>query len=130
MPAASPPHARPGHHTHGDGTAVDVVAVATTQRDWDTTAGRLPHDLGWTERCGASGTRPACPLRPAIQFIGYDGYPRHGSLRTCTGDCPAHPHVCWVSGCYGASALVAPCAWVTAFPVPGAGDDGDQTSAR
>jgi hypothetical protein len=112
-----------GHHTHGDGTALDLVPVAAaSQRDWDNTAGRLAHDLGWTEQCGSSGGRPTCPLKPAIQWIGYDGYPRHGSPRTCTGGCPAHIHVSWVSGCYGSSTLVAPCAWVMAFPVPGGGD--------
>jgi hypothetical protein len=42
-----------GHHTHGDGTAVDLVpAVGATQRDWDDTAGRLASDLGWTASCG------------------------------------------------------------------------------
>jgi hypothetical protein len=109
----------PGHHTHGDGTAVDLVpAVGATQADWDTSAGRLAGDLGWIASCGASGARPACPLKPAIQWIGYDGYPSHGSPRTCTGTCPAHIHVSWVSGCYGSSALVAPCAWVMDFPAP------------
>jgi hypothetical protein len=115
-----------GHHTHGDGTAVDLVpAIGTTQRDWDDTAGRLASDLGWTESCGSSGARPACPLKPAIQWIGYDGYPSHGSPRTCSGGCPAHIHVSWVSGCYGSGALVAPCAWVMAFPVPSGGDESD-----
>ena len=91
-----------GHHTHGDGTAVDLVpATGTTLHDWDDSAGQLARDLGWTARCGSSGARPMCPLKPAIQFIGYDGYPLHGSPRTCTGDCPAHIHVSWVSGCYG-----------------------------
>ena len=65
-----------------------------------------------------SGTRPACPLVPAIQFIGYDGYPSHGSPRTCTGTCPAHLHISWASGCYGSSTLSPPCAWVAAFPQP------------
>ncbi|MGH2945759.1 MAG: lytic transglycosylase domain-containing protein [Solirubrobacteraceae bacterium] len=114
-----------GHHTHGDGTAVDLVpAVGATQRDWDDTVGRLARDLGWTESCGTSGARPACALKPAIQWIGYDGYSSHGSPRTCSGDCPAHIHVSWVSGCYGSSALVVPCAWVMAFPAPNDGDDG------
>jgi hypothetical protein len=108
-----------GHHTHGDGTALDLVpAAGGNQADWDATAGRLAHDLGWTEPCGSSGARPACPLVPAIQWVGYDGYPSHGSPRTCSGGCPAHIHVSWVSGCYGSSALVAPCSWVMAFPVP------------
>ena len=113
-----------GHHTHGDGTAVDLVpTVVATQRDWDASAGRLANDLGWMPSCGNSGVRPACALKPAIQFVGYDGYPSHGSPRTCTGGCPAHIHVSWVSGCYGSSALVAPCGWVMAFPVP---DDSGQ----
>jgi hypothetical protein len=112
-----------GHHTHGDGTAVDLVpAIGTAQRDWDETVGRLARDLGWTASCGSSGARPGCALKPAIQWIGYDGYPSHGSPRTCRGGCPAHLHVSWVSGCYGSSALAAPCAWVMAFPVPSDGD--------
>src|SRR3954465_13222815 len=69
-----------GHHTHGDGTAADLVpAVGATQSDWDASAGRLANELGWTPLCGSSGVRPACALKPAIQFIGYDGYPSHGS---------------------------------------------------
>jgi hypothetical protein len=65
-----------GHRTHGDGTAADLVpATGTAQRDWDVTVGRLARDLGWTASCGSSGARPACPLKPAIQWIGYDGYP-------------------------------------------------------
>jgi hypothetical protein len=112
-----------GHRTHGDGTAVDLVpADGVAQAAWDASAGRLAHDLGWRASCGASGSRPACALVPAIRFIGYDGYPSHGSPRTCSGGCPAHIHVSWVSPCFGSSRLAAPCAWVTAFPVPAAGD--------
>ena len=108
-----------GHHTHGDGTAVDLVpADGGTQATWDASAGRLAADLGWTSACGRSGSRPACPLVPAIQFVGYDGYPSHGSPRTCRGGCPAHIHVSWVSPCYGSSALVSPCEWVMVFPAP------------
>src|SRR4051812_43203110 len=85
-----------GHHTHGDGTAVDLVpAAGGTQAHWDASAGRLASDLGWTAACGRSGARPACPLKPAIQWVGYDGYPSHGSPRTCTGGCLAHIHVSW-----------------------------------
>jgi Transglycosylase SLT domain len=52
----------PGHHTHGDGTALDLVpATAAAQSDWDRSAGRLARDLGWTPGCGESGTRPAGP---------------------------------------------------------------------
>jgi anti-sigma regulatory factor (Ser/Thr protein kinase) len=36
-----------GHHTHGDGTAVDLLpADGSTQAIWDASAGRLAHDLG------------------------------------------------------------------------------------
>jgi hypothetical protein len=120
----------PGHHTHGDGTAVDLApATRATQRDWDATAGRLARDLGWTAGCGGSGARPACQLKPAIQWIRYDSYPSHGSPRTCSGSCPAHIHVSWVSGCYGSSALVAPCAWVMAFPVPSEDEEHDDAEA-
>jgi hypothetical protein len=108
-----------GHHTHGDGTAVDLVpADGSTQAVWDGSAGRLAHDLGWTPECAASGSRPACPLGPAIQFIGYDGYPGHGSPRTCHAGCPAHIHISWTSPCYGTSQLSPPCPWVMAFAAP------------
>jgi hypothetical protein len=113
----------PGHHTHGDGTAIDLTpADGTTQAAWDASTGRLAHDLGWTQACARSGTRPTCPLAPAIQFIGYDGYPNHGSPRTCTGTCPPHLHISWASRCYGTSALAPPCEWVMAFPRPSATD--------
>jgi len=107
-----------GHNTHGDGTALDLVpADGNRQAAWDRSAGRLAHDLGWTPACARSGTRPSCRLAPAIQFIGYDGYPGHGSPRTCSGGCPAHLHLSWASPCFGTSRLSAPCAWVMAFAV-------------
>ena len=107
-----------GHRTHGDGTAVDLVpADGTTQAVWDASAGALAHDLGWTPACARSGIRPACRLAPAIQFVGYNGYPNHGSPRTCSGRCPAHLHLSWASPCYGTSRLSPPCDWVTAFTV-------------
>jgi hypothetical protein len=107
-----------GHHTHGDGTAVDLIpADGATQAAWDGSAGRLAGDLGWTSSCGRSGNRPVCPLVPAIQFVGYDGYPSHGSPRTCRGACAAHIHVSWRSPCYGSAALAPPCERVAAFPV-------------
>jgi hypothetical protein len=107
-----------GHHTHGDGTALDLIpAGGNAQATWDRSAGALAHDLGWRAACARSGTRPACRLAPAIQFIGYDGYPGHGSPRTCSGGCPAHLHLSWASPCYGTSRLSAPCQWVMAFAV-------------
>ena len=79
------------HNTHGDGTALDLVpANGSTHGGWDDSAGRLARDLGWNPACGHSGSRPACPLAPAIQFVLYEGYPNHGWPRTCTGGCPAH----------------------------------------
>jgi Transglycosylase SLT domain len=105
-----------GHNTHGDGTALDLVpAEPTDQAAWDASAGALARDLGWTPACGASGTRPACQLVPAIKFIGYEGYSGHGSPRTCSGGCFAHLHISWRSPCYGTSGLAEPCIWVTAF---------------
>jgi len=88
----------------------------------DASAGRLAHDLGWSAACAASGTRRVCPLAPAIQFVGYDGYPGHGSPRTCRGGCPAHLHISWASPCYGTSGLSPPCGWVLSFPAPAGGD--------
>ncbi|MEO8690018.1 MAG: hypothetical protein ABI611_17610 [Solirubrobacteraceae bacterium] len=107
-----------GHQTHGDGTAVDLVpADGTKQAIWDASAGALAHDLGWRSACAQSGTRPTCRLAAAIQFVGYDGYPGHGSPRTCTGTCPAHLHLSWASPCYGTSRPAPPCEWVMAFAV-------------
>ena len=108
-----------GHQTHGDGTAVDLIpADGITQAVWDASAGRAARDLGWTPACARFGTRPACQLAPAIQFVGYDGYPNHGSPRTCRGRCPAHLHISWTSPCYGTSSLSPPCEAVMAFPTP------------
>ncbi len=113
-----------GHATHGDGTALDMVPAGDigSQAAWDRSAGRLADDLGWTRDCGASGTRPICPLVPAIQFVGYEGYPSHGSPRTCGGGCPAHIHVSWQSSSFGSGPLSPPPQWVMAFPSPEAGE--------
>jgi hypothetical protein len=105
-----------GHNTHGDGTALDLVPADPVDQDaWDRSAGALARDLGWTPACARSGSRPACPLVPAIQFVGYDGYPGHGSPRTCTVPCAAHLHLSWASPCFGTSAPSPPCEWVTAL---------------
>jgi len=110
-----------GHATHGDGTALDMVPAGDlgSQAAWDRSALRLAEDLGWSRGCGRSGTRPACDLVPAIQFVGYEGYPSHGSPATCGGGCPAHIHVSWVSSSFGSGPLSAPAAWVLVFPAPG-----------
>ena len=111
-----------GHATHGDGTALDMVPAGDidSQAVWDRSAGRLASDIGWRRPCAASGSKPVCPLVPAIQFVGYDGYPSHGSPRTCGGGCPAHIHVSWASSSFGSGPLSPPPRWVMAFPSPGA----------
>ena len=106
-----------GHNTHGDGTALDLIpAEPVDQAAWDNSAGALARDLGWRPSCGASGVRPICLLVPAIQFVGYEGFPGHGSPRTCRAPaCAAHLHISWTSPCYGTSTPSAPCQWVTAM---------------
>lgn len=114
----------PGHQTHGDGTAMDMVPKAGrgSQAAWDQSAGRLAKDLGWIPSCASTGVRPICPLVPAIQGVFYDGYPGHGSPRTCGGGCAQHIHVSWVSDTYGAypGGVGPPPGLVKVFPVLGA----------
>ena len=100
-----------GHNTHGDGTAMDMVPAPG--RGWDETARRAAEDLGWRESCGPSGSAPACPLAPAIQFIGYNGYPGHGDPAHAGEN--AHLHVSWQSSDYGCPGLCPPRAWVKVF---------------
>lgn len=109
-----------GHASHGNGQALDIVPAGDlgSQAVWDRSAGRTAFDLGWTRGCAASGVPPTCKLVPSMRFIGYDGYPSHGSPRTCGGGCPAHLHISWASS--GAAGAPAPPAdWVMAFPSPG-----------
>jgi hypothetical protein len=103
-----------GHHTHGDGTALDMVPVVPFS--WDATALRLAHAIGWTERCAASGVAPVCPLKQWVRFVGYNGYPGHGDPGHAGGG--AHIHVSWFASHYGAAGLVPPNRWVRVFPVP------------
>jgi len=103
----------PGHASHGDGQAVDVVPASAGGTDaWERTAERAARDLGWRPGCGSSGVAPACPLSPAIRFIGYNGYPNHG-----TGN---HLHISWQSSSGGSAALASPATWVMAFASAGA----------
>ncbi|MGD9735125.1 MAG: lytic transglycosylase domain-containing protein [Solirubrobacterales bacterium] len=104
-----------GHNTHGDGTAMDMVPASG--RSWDQTARQAAEDLGWRESCGASGSVPVCPLVPAIQFIGYNGYPAHGDPQHAGEN--AHLHVSWKSAIYGCPGLCSPRDWVMAFPLEG-----------
>ena len=110
-----------GHHTHGDGTALDLVpADGSTQAIWDASTGLAARDLGWTPSCASSGSKRLCDLVPAIHWIGYDGYPGHGSPRTCRwyNRCYAHLHISWDSPCYGTGTPAPPCSSVMAFPAP------------
>jgi Transglycosylase SLT domain len=102
-----------GHNTHGDGTAVDLIPAAS--QGWDTSARRAAETLGWRESCGASGTAPVCPLMPAIQFIGYNGYPLHGDPAHAGSN--AHLHISWASSSFGCSGLCSPPSWVRVFPL-------------
>jgi hypothetical protein len=106
-----------GHETHGDGTALDLVPA--TGWGWDGTALRAARGLGWTYICGASGVAPACPLVPAIHFIGYNGYPRHGDPLHARGN--AHLHISWESPSYGScpQTVCEPPVWVKVFPLFG-----------
>lgn len=105
----------PGHQTHGDGTALDMVPSGGS---WDDTAKRAAEELGWTESCAASGVKPACGLVPAIHFIGYNGYPLHGDPQHSS---IPHLHVSWESSGYGScpQVLCGPEEWVVVFPVMG-----------
>ncbi|MGC1851797.1 MAG: hypothetical protein WA687_05090 [Solirubrobacterales bacterium] len=105
-----------GHSTHGDGTALDIVPQAG--KGWDETARAAAETLGWHESCGASGTAPECPLAPAIQFVGYNGFKHHGDPGHAGGN--AHLHVSWQSSSYGCGPeLCPPPAWVRVFPLTG-----------
>jgi hypothetical protein len=104
-----------GHNTHGDGTAMDMVPEAG--EGWDETARAAAETLGWRESCAASGSAPVCPLVPAIQWIGYNGYPGHGDPAHAGEN--AHLHVSWQSSSFGCGELCPPPAWVRVFPLSG-----------
>lgn len=102
-----------GHNTHGDGTALDLVPAVG--EGWDESALRAAEVLGWRSDCGASGTAPVCPLMPAIQFIGYNGYPLHGDPAHAGSN--AHLHISWQGSSYGCAELCPPPRWVRVFPL-------------
>jgi hypothetical protein len=101
-----------GHETHGDGTAMDMVPAAG--RGWDETALQAALALGWIPSCGWNGSAPVCPLVPAIQFIGYNGYEDHGDPAHVGSN--AHLHVSWKSSDFGCPGLCRPREWVEVFP--------------
>jgi hypothetical protein len=106
----------PPHSTHGDGTAMDMAPEAG--KGWDETARAAAETLGWRESCGKSGAAPVCPLVPAIQFVGYNGYRLHGDPAHAGGN--AHLHVSWQSSSYGCGPeLCLPPDWVRVFPLTG-----------
>ena len=104
-----------GHDTHGDGTAIDMIPEPG--KGWDETARAAAEALGWREGCAASGTAPVCPLAPAIQFVGYNGYPGHGDPVHAGEN--AHLHVSWQSSSFGSGSLSPPPEWVRVFPLGG-----------
>lgn len=104
-----------GHKTHGDGTAMDMEPESG--KGWDETARAAAETLGWRESCGASGTAPVCPLVPAIQFVGYNGFPAHGDPAHAGGS--PHLHVSWQSSSFGCGELCPPPDWVRVFPLSG-----------
>lgn len=106
-----------GHKTHGDGTAMDMVPEPG--RGWDGTARAAAETLGWRESCGASGTAPVCPLAPAIQFIGYNGFEAHGDPAHTEAGAHPHLHVSWQSSSFGSGPLSPPPVWVRVFPLTG-----------
>ena len=102
-----------GHNTHGDGTALDIVPAAG--KGWDETARAAAEALGWRESCGESGTAPVCPLAPAIQFVGYNGYPNHGDPAHAGEN--AHLHISWQSSSFSCGEPCPPPIWVRVFPL-------------
>ncbi len=105
----------PGHETHGDGTAMDMVPAPG--RGWDDTALRAALDLGWSPACGENGLARAagglCDFVPAIVFVGYNGYSGHGDPAHAGEN--AHLHVSWRSSEYGCPGLCEPRDWVMVF---------------
>lgn len=105
--------AYPPSRSHGWGVALDIVPASGST--WDRVR-QFALDLGWTPECGDNGLTEreggTCKLAPAIRFIGYDGYPNHG-----TGH---HLHVSWRCDCGSYSgALMGPVGTVWVWPTIG-----------
>lgn len=81
---------------------------------WNGTALRAALALGWTPSCGWNGSAPVCPLVPAIQFIGYNGFEDHGDPDH-EPQTP-HLHVSWKSSEYGCPGLCESRERVEVFP--------------
>jgi hypothetical protein len=98
-------YAPTGHEAGGEhplGLATDIEPG--TGGTWDD-VDRLARDVGWVRPCGPSGVRPACPLKPWLRFVGYDGYANHGRGN--------HLHLSWMHG------AGRPAATVVVFPTSG-----------
>jgi hypothetical protein len=97
-------------HAAAPGTPLALGRAAS----WDATTGRLTHDLRLDRGGGSSGARPACALKPAIQWIGYAGYQtaRRGPVREDARRTSSRGS----RRAYGPSGLIAPCTEFMAFP--------------
>jgi hypothetical protein len=96
-----------GHHTHGDGTAVDLIPVdGTTQPVWNASAGRLAQDLGWRPGCARSGSRPACPLARPRSSSSVTTAPQATARHALHRPLPRPPTSLLASACYGSKRLL------------------------
>jgi hypothetical protein len=80
-------HAVTGEHPLG--AALDLTPADGNWNHPD----QLARDLGWNAGCALSGVAPACARAP-FRFIGWHGFPGHGSPATCACDAP-HLHISW-----------------------------------
>lgn len=94
-----------GHASHGDGLALDIIPANGSS--WSK-IDQLARDIGWTPQCGSSGVAPACPLKPWVRFVGYTGYPGHGSGH--------HLHISWQGTDRSTGHLSGPQPGVRVFP--------------
>jgi hypothetical protein len=111
--------------SHNYGTALDMVpARSQALAEWRRTAERLARDVGWTPSCGSSGSRPACDLVPAIEWVGYNGYSEHGDPAH-TGN--PHIHINFACSCGTYDGVFHGLSdWVKRFPVESSNGSGTE----